>query len=217
MSWLVIPFYYGLGSRYSYLAATQLDRIEKSADVRFEWLPLQSGELIRRANNGRSPFNVGQSSGQYDWGYRRRDAEAWAALYGIPYREPAPFELNPADLAKACWSAEVHGLLKPISRRMFQAIFVEGLTMSRFVLGRLTSEVGLDGADLEASLNTPQIEARHEEALNRALDDGAFGVPSFVVAGQIFWGNDRLPLVENAIAKARCVERLSSTVEPGAG
>ncbi len=197
------------------MAASQLDRIERSADVRFEWLPLQSGELIRRANNGRSPFEEGQSSGQYDWDYRQRDAEAWAALYGIPYQEPAPFELDPSDLANACWAAETHGLLKAMSRRLFHAIFVEGPAMSRFVLGRLASEVGLDGADLEASLDTPRIEVRHEKALNRALDDGAFGVPSFVVAGQIFWGNDRLQLVEHAMAKAQCVGRPSSPLESG--
>lgn len=200
MPGLVIPFYYGLGSRYSYLAATQLDRIEQSANVRFEWLPLQSGDLIRRANDGRSPFDEGSCSGQYDWAYRQRDAEAWAAFYGVPYREPAPFELDPADLAKSCWAAEVDGVLKTMSWRLFQAIFVEGLVMSRSALSRLASEVGLVGAELEAALDAPSVKACHEEALNRALADGAFGVPSFVVAGRIFWGNDRLPLLEHAIA-----------------
>ena len=217
MSGLAIPFYYGLGSRYSYLAATQLNRIERSANVRFEWLPLQSGDLIRRANDGRSPFDKGGCSGQYDWDYRKRDAEAWAALYGVPYREPAPFELDPADLSKACWTAETHGLLKAMSWRLFQAIFVEGLSMSRSMLGRLASEVGLVGVDIETALDAPWVESRHEAALNRALEDGAFGVPSFVVAGQIFWGNDRLPMVEHAFAKARCVGCLSSPIEPGTG
>ena len=109
MSRIVVPFYFGLGSRYSYLAATQLDRIEAANECCFEWLPLQSGQLIRRANGGRSPFEGDPRSGQYDWAYRQRDAEAWARYYGIRYKEPVAFRIDPADLAKACWAADADG------------------------------------------------------------------------------------------------------------
>ncbi len=201
MSRITVPFYFGLGSRYSYLAATQLDRIETTTCAQFEWLPLQSGELIRRANDNRSPFDGNHSFGQYDWAYRRRDAEAWAAYYGIAYKEPAPIDIDPSDLANACWAADFDGQLKAMSRRLFHAIFVEGVTISRDVLGALASELGMIGQELIDALDTPSVSARHEDALQRALKDGAFGVPSFNLAGQVFWGNDRLPLLEHALVQ----------------
>ncbi len=201
MGQTVVPFYFGLGSRYSYLAATQLERIEFKTNCRFEWVPLQSGELIRRANRGHSPFKGLPISGQYDWTYRQRDAEAWSRLYQVPYKEPVAFRVDPSDLAKACWAADVEGQLKAMSWRIFRAVFVETLVVSRDVLGQLASDVGLAGSELVAALDAPEVAARHEAALARALKDNAFGVPTFIVGGQIFWGNDRLPLVEHFLAK----------------
>lgn len=194
-----VPFYFGLGSRYSYLAATQLEQLERRVGCRFEWLPLESGALIRCANDGRSPFDGDRRSGQYDWAYRQRDAEAWARLYDVPYSEPVPLQVDPADLAKACWAADAEGQLQAMSWRIFRAIFVESLSISRDVLGDLASDIGLAGAQLVARLDAPEVVARHEAVLDRAIGDGAFGVPSFVVDGQTFWGNDRLPLVEFAL------------------
>jgi len=199
MTRAVVPFYFGLGSRYSYLAATQLEQIAARHECRFEWLPLQSGELIRRANQGRSPFDGEPISGQYDWSYRRRDAEAWARLYQVPYKGPGDLGTDASDLAKACWIAEPTGKLVDMSWKIFHALFVDGRGITRTVLGELAAEIGLDGSGLVAALDAPDISAKHEATLSGAIEDGVFGVPSFVVGGQVFWGNDRLPLVEQAI------------------
>ena len=201
MSQTVVPFYFGLGSRYSYLAATRLERIEAESKCRFEWLPLQSDELIRRANGGQSPFDGEPRSGQYDPAYRQRDAEVWAAYYEVPYKEPVALRTDPSDLAKACWVGDAEGQLEAMSWRIFRAVFVEAIVISRGLLGELAAEVGLVGSELIAALDAPATVARHEAVLDRAIKDGAFGVPTFIVAGQVFWGNDRLPVVEHFLAK----------------
>lgn len=194
-----VPFYFGLGSRYSYLAASQLERIESQTSCCFEWLPLQSGELIRRANHGLSPFADSAASGQYDWDYRRQDAESWAEFYNVAYREPHAFRTDPADLALACWAAEGQGLLKEMSCLIFQAVFVESHVITRALLKDLARKLGMDGSAFLEAIDGEDAVAKHEAALVRAIGDGAFGVPSFVVAGQMFWGNDRLPLVTHAL------------------
>jgi 2-hydroxychromene-2-carboxylate isomerase len=74
-----VEFFYGVASRYSYLASTQLPAIEQATGCRFRWRPLFSGDLL--ALRGVSPFKQPPPSGQYDWSYRRRDAEEWAAYY----------------------------------------------------------------------------------------------------------------------------------------
>src|SRR5215213_4210963 len=125
-----VDFYLGLGSRYSYLAASQVERIEKTHGCRFVWKPI---------------------AGQYDWGYREYDAKCWASYYGIPFREPVAFRTDPAMLALACLAAEMQGALVPCCHLLQRLIFVEG-------------------------------------------------VATFFLGDRMFWGNDRLVLLEAALA-----------------
>lgn len=194
-----VPFYFGVGSRYSYLAATQLHSIEVRTGCRFEWLPLQTGELIRRANGGASPFQEPAPSGQYDWGFRQNDAEAWARFYNVPYQEPADPGLENADHAHACWIADRFGKLQEMSWKIMRAKFSESRDLSRRGIRAMATEIGLDGDALIAQLDEPEVAAKHQSALERALAEGVFGVPTFIVKDQLYWGNDRLPLVQYAL------------------
>src|SRR5690348_5813354 len=106
---VTVDFYLGPGSRYSYLAASQLDRIEAQHDCRFVWKPIDSGALIDRQGN--NPFRAQSGVGQYDRAYRQYDAESWAIHYGIPFREPAAFKTEAAALALACLAADRQGAL----------------------------------------------------------------------------------------------------------
>ncbi len=199
MAGLVVPFYFGVGSRYSYLAATQLEAMEARTGWTFEWLPLNSADLIRRANGGASPFTGAAPSGQYDWSFRQQDAEAWAKYYGVPYREPAEPGREVSDYGHACWIAEEHGKLKEMCWQLFKAKFVEPRDQSRAGIGEMASEIGLDGPALADRLDAPEIAEKHEAVLRRALAARVFGAPTFVVNCQLLWGNDRLVLVEHAL------------------
>jgi len=206
MALQTIPFYFGLGSRYSYLASTQLDRIERDTGCTFEWLPLATGTLISRANGGRNPFHETPNSGQYDWTFREKDAAAWADYYGVPFNEPVAFRADPEDLAKACWFAEEYGMLKPLCRQIFRAIFIDSQVVTRPLLAELASDLGLESNRMIEALDSRDIIEKHEQVLDRALADGAFGSPTFIVNGHLFWGNDRLPLVVHAIRNQRSSE-----------
>ena len=73
-----VDFYYSIGSRYSYLASSQIAALERETGCRVVWHPLNSTTLISR--RGANPFEGPPVSGQYDWSYRERDAKRWAAL-----------------------------------------------------------------------------------------------------------------------------------------
>ena len=81
-----ITFYYSIGSRYSYLACTQIENLERETGCRVDWVPLDGSEL--RALSSSEVFVGEPASGQYRSPYRERDLEDWAAYYGVPYREP---------------------------------------------------------------------------------------------------------------------------------
>ncbi len=201
---LAVEFYYGLGSRYSYLASTQLERIAAATGCRFDWHPLKSGALMEL--RGGHPFHGEPVSGQYEWPYRRLDAEAWAEYYGVPYREPVDFLVDPAYLAVAATAAKRLGAVEAYSRRLFQAIFVEGRAIAEADLTGFAADAGLDAAAFRTHLDDPATAELHEATLHEAHRRGAFGVPAFFVGERLFWGNDRLVLVEHFIRKARAGE-----------
>ncbi len=197
---LAVDFYYGLGSRYSYLASTQLERIEAETGCHFDWHPLKSGDLMEL--RGGHPFRGEPASGQYEWPYRRLDAEAWAEYYGVPYREPVEFRVDPKFLALAASAAKRLGAVEAYSRRLFQAIFVDGRAIAEADLSGFAEDVGLDAPAFRTHLEDPATAELHEAALQEAHRRGAFGVPTFFVGEHLFWGNDRLPLVAHFIKKA---------------
>ncbi len=190
-----VDFFYGLGSRYSYLAATQIDALAARTGATFEWRPLFSGELIAR--KGQSPFDGAPVSGQYDWTYRRRDAERWAAYYGVPYIEPAPFALPPARYAAAAAAAARWSRTREMSLALFHAIFGTGRGVGDVEIAEAARAAGLDPDALLAQIEDGAARAARNVADAAAL--GAFGVPTFAFDGEIIWGNDRLVLLEHAL------------------
>ena len=197
----VVDFYLGLGSRYSYLAASQVDRLETQYGCRFAWKPIASGALIDR--RGDNPFRREGGVGQYDRSYREYDAKAWAAYYGIPFREPVPFEVEADVPALACLSAERQGALVACCRALFATIFADGATIDAVAIDALPARLGLDAAIFHRDLASADIRARHEALIDEAAARGAFGVPTFFLDGRMFWGNDRLPLLEAALGGTR--------------
>lgn len=189
-----VDFYLGLGSRYSYLAASQIDRLEATHGCRFIWKPIASGALIDR--RGDNPFRARGGAGQYDWTYREYDARAWAALYGIPFREPAAFKVAADVPALACLAADRQDALVRCCRALFAMIFAEGAVIDAAAIDALPARLGLDPVAFRRDLTASETRARHEALIDEAERRGAFGVPTFFLDGRMFWGNDRLPLLE---------------------
>ena len=176
----VIDFYLGLGSRYLYLAASQVDRLSAQHGCRFVWKPIASGALIDR--RGDNPFRAETGAGQYDSSYREYDAKAWAAHYGIPFREPAAFEVDASVPALACLAADRQGALVPCCRRLFELIFVEGATIDNSAIdARHAARPGSGGFPARSRLRRDRGPAR--ALIDEAHARGAFGVPTFFLGG----------------------------------
>ncbi|WP_162917314.1 2-hydroxychromene-2-carboxylate isomerase [Dongia deserti] len=187
-------FFFGLGSRYSYLAATQVSVIAHETGAAFAWRPLYSRVLIERA--GPNPFAAAARRGQYDPAYRAKDAQRWAQHYGVPYREPDWVAVDWQALAFACVAAELLGVAEGVARSLFSLCFDKG--QSRFdedLLVELALQAGAPAREFRSLLRSGKVQARHEQNVAAALAAGAFGVPTFVVDGELFWGQDKLPLL----------------------
>lgn len=195
-----IDFYFSIDSRYSYLASTQLPALERKFDVKIAWRPLALFKLLEA--RGKNPFADGGQSGQYDPAYRGTDVARWAAFYGVP--------LNSPDWDKGDWlrinlsavAAAALGCCPAYVRALFDAIMVRGETPADdAAIARLADRAGLDGKAIAAGIDSQATAALHRANIAAAMAAGVFGVPSFVVADKMFWGNDRIVLLRYELEK----------------
>lgn len=201
-----VEFFLGIASRYSYLAATQIEALERDTGCIVEWRPLFTGDLVAlRAGN---PFKGDPVSGQYDWSYRREDAEAWAEFYGVPYREPTHELIHNYDLlrrlATAATAAARFGAAASYSKLLLNAVFND--RPARFdddLFIELALACGCDEQTFRDRLDDEVTVRLLADTTREAHDRGAFGVPTFFIGENMFWGNDRLVLLLHHLAKTQ--------------
>ncbi|AKG21371.1 2-hydroxychromene-2-carboxylate isomerase [Calothrix sp. 336/3] len=196
---ITVDFYYGLGSRYSYLAASQLPKIEAETNCKFIWKPIYSGDLmgLREQN----PFSQHPISGQYNSAYRSQDAKRWADYYHIPFHEPKISALHPQDLALLTLAAGSFNLLVEYSQAMFDAIFAQGIEIDEQVAIAVAKNLSIPENQFLQIHASPDTKDQLTSLTREAFDRGAFGVPTFFVEEEMFWGNDRLVLLVDFLKK----------------
>lgn len=193
-----VEFFFSPGSRYSYLAASQISSLEADTGCTVEWRPV-NGVDIRRLR-GRDPFAGDLVSGQYDWNYRRTDAQRWADYYGIPFREPPTHAFDFTLLVRAATAAKRLGAAAQYGWRICAAVYgSDTWPVDEGVCISLATDVGLEARTFAAMLVDPDTERLADEAARAAHQRGAFGVPTFFVGERMFWGNDRLVLVRHCL------------------
>lgn len=203
-----VQFFLGLGSRYSYLASTQIAQLESETGCKVQWLPMVSGELMQR--RGQNPFERRTSSGdwsgasisgQYSQQYRATDLKRWADLYGVPFHTPKPANMDERRRTLYCVAAELAGCAEAYCRAMFDAMYVANIAVSEDDCLRLAEKITAP-EDLRRRVDSGEAEKRHAEIIALAISKGAFGVPTFICGDELFWGNDRLVLLRRHLAKS---------------
>ncbi len=188
-----IEFWFEFGSSYSYPAAARIEALARAAGRPVCWRPFLLGPIFQAQGWNDSPFNLQPAKGRYMW----RDLERICVRHGLPFRRPSVFPRNGLLAARLAVGCAGEDWLPELVRCVYSANFGED---------RDIAEAGVLGAILE-SLGQPRalLDRAHEAGAKqelraqteRAAARGIFGAPSFVVNGELFWGNDRL---EEALA-----------------
>ena len=193
-------FYYSPGSRYSYLALSQVPDLEVTLGVMFDWVPVVGARI--RAIRGVDPFAGPPQSGQYDWAYRRRDAEAWADLYGIEFIEPASHVIDSHMLGRGAVVASHMGCVRDYSWALAVQVYGSGTwPIDEAVVIGVAEQLGMNTAEFTELLRDPASVAEIEANCQKAVAEGVFGTPTLLIDDELFWGNDRLPLVRHHLLK----------------
>jgi 2-hydroxychromene-2-carboxylate isomerase len=190
-----VDFYYSIGSRYSYLAATQIAALQSATNCHVEWYPIDSKQLI--AKRATSPFD---GTGQYSWDYRELDAIRWANYYGVTYHEPrGRVNFDSTLLARACIAAKQFDKIAEYSYLLFAEMFHTWLptTIDDRSCVRCAEMCGISQRDFQAVLIDRQTLDTLDMTIDLAFKLGIFGVPTFITGGELFWGNDRLILLQH--------------------
>ena len=132
-----------------------------------------------------------------------RDVERRCAEYGIPFARPSRFPRSGLLAARvACLArARSKGWLPEFVRAVFAANFAEDREIGEVAeIRSILDSLGEPGARLVEEAQTPENKERLRERTRLAAELGIFGAPSFVVSGELFWGDDRL---EDALSWAK--------------
>ena len=192
-----VEFLYDFGSPTVYLAATQLPDIAASVGATIDWRPMLLGGVFKSTVN-QSPVVVPAKAA-----YMNNDLKRFAKRYGVPFRFNPHFPINTLALMRGAVAYQDDAVASSTYRdAIFMAIWVEARNLNEpDVIGQVLSAARLDPAELMNRIGQQavkdQLIANTEEAVNR----GVFGAPTFFVGEQMFFGQDRLDFVAEAISR----------------
>ncbi len=186
-----VEFWYEFGSTYSYLSAYRIGGLAHAAGGAVSWRPFLLGPIFKEQGWDDSPFNVYPAKGRYMW----RDMERLCAKHGVPFAKPSRFPRDGLLAARvACLArAGSEPWLSDFVRAVFRANFAEDREIGDAAeIRSILDELGRPGAEIVERARIPENKQRLRDHTQRAMELGIFGAPSFVVSGELFWGNDRL-------------------------
>ncbi|HYC21081.1 MAG TPA: 2-hydroxychromene-2-carboxylate isomerase [Candidatus Bathyarchaeia archaeon] len=194
-----LELWFEFASTYSYLSVERIAPLAAAAGIGLEWRPFLLGPIFAKQGWNDSPFNIYPEKGRYMW----RDMERLCDKYGIPFRRPTQFPRQSLLAARVACLVQARPVIGDFVGAVYRANFSEDRDIAGpETIGAILESLGEDaGAVISAATS-----AEGKNALRRqceaAVELGIFGAPSFVAAGELFWGNDRL---EDALAHARAV------------
>jgi 2-hydroxychromene-2-carboxylate isomerase len=194
-----IEFYFDFISGYSYLASIALPPLvaERAATIRYR--PFGLLDLMKIVGN--RPTTL-ESKNKGD--YAMTDIQRWAKRYGVPFA-PNPFwqGIDFAMLGAGLIVASDEGRAADYVNAVYPAVYGEPRDLGqRAELLDVLDKAGFDGAGLLARAQSPGYVERLAKDTNEAAARGVFGSPTMFVDGKMFFGNDRLDFVAEALRAA---------------
>lgn len=193
-----IDFYFDFSSPYGYLASEQIDALGAKHGRAVMWHAIVLDAQFQPQGGMKIPTALMRTE------YVKRDVERSAAYFGIPYKAPAPYPVHTEHAARAFqWLSDRNpDEALSFAHAVFRAYFVEGRNIAETaVLLEIAENLKLDRDDVSAAFSDSATKARLKAEIDLAEARGVFGSPFFIVEGEGFWGNDRLPQLERWLAK----------------
>ena len=193
-----LEFFYDCSSPWTYLAFTRIEEVARRCDAEVVWKPILVGGLFNTVNP--SVYESRERPVKPKARYADKDLQDWASFYGIKIGRPSIFPVNSVKAMRGAFVAHEHGKISPYSLRVFESYWGDDRDISQdAVLREIVSAVGLDEAEFFAKIAQPEYKDKLRANTDDLIERGGFGSPTMFVDGSMFFGNDRLVLVEHAL------------------
>lgn len=191
-----VEMWFDFASPYSYLAMARVGGLAREEGVRLALRPFLLGPIFQAQGWNDSPFRLFPGKGAY----MMRDIARLADKYGVPYSRPAVFPRMGVLPARIALLGQGQQWGVDFCLNVFRANFAEDREIqSEEVVRDLLRVQDLDADALIAQARQESTKEALRKQVDRARALGIFGAPTFMVDGEMFWGNDRL---EDALAWA---------------
>lgn len=191
-----VEFYFDFGSPAAYLAWTQLPELCRQAGAELLSRPILLGGVFQATGN-RAPITV-PLKGQYLF----VDLARYARRYGVPLQMNPHFPINTLALMRVAAGLQQRGDARfdDYCAAMYRAIWVDGLNMGdAAVVSQVLQAAGLDAQSILSLAAEPEVKEALKQQTDAAVARGVFGAPTCFVGEQMFWGQDRLDFVREAL------------------
>ena len=195
-----LEFYFDVGSPAAYLAWSQMPRIAAQTGASIEYKPMLLGGVFQATGN-KSPMEV-PVKGRYVM----TDLQRYAQRYDVQFSHNPFFPINTLTLMRMATGLQMQDAPRMVSfvDTAYRAIWVEGKNMNDpGVVAGVLQAAGFDAAAMAAFAADPQVKDRLKAVTQEAVARGAFGAPTFFVNGQMYWGQDRLDFVQQALGASK--------------
>ncbi len=196
-----VELFFDYSSPWTYLAFTRIEELCRRCDAELAWRPILVGGIFNTINP--SVYESRERPVPAKARYLAKDLGDWADLYGLKIRfPPSVFPVNSVKSLRGALVALEHGKISTYSEAVFAAYWGADRDISRDeVLASIVRAVGLDQAEFFEKIQQPSYKERVRANTDECIRRGGFGSPTMFVGDAMFFGNDRMVLVEHELRK----------------
>jgi 2-hydroxychromene-2-carboxylate isomerase len=197
-----IDFYFDCSSPWTYLAFHAVQTLAAESAAEIAWKPILVGGVFNAVN--RTVYDNRAAPNPLKQSYMLKDLAAWGRLYGLAITfPPTVFPVNSVKCMRGAFVALDEARLVPYVTAAFEAYWGHDRDLSREeVLADIAAAAGIERQRFFAGIETDACKARLRANTDELIARGGFGSPTMFVGREMFFGNDRLPLVRAALAEA---------------
>lgn len=198
-----LEFFFDCSSPWTYLAFHNIQPLAREFGVEIEWRPFLVGGVFNSVNQ--SVYRYRENAVPVRDAWVKKDLLDWARVAGLDIiPRPSVFPVNSAKAMRACLVARHSAAIPRLARALFEAYWKHDQDISQeSVLHRMFEIAGFDGAEMLHAIAEPALKQELRDNTQEVADRGGFGTPTiFVNGGDMYFGNDRLPLVRAALKRA---------------
>lgn len=178
---------------YAYLASTQVEALAKRTNADLVWEPMLLGGVFRANDTPQNLFNV---LSPQKAAHNGNDMMRWADLFGVELKMPSAHPMRTVEALRATLATKID---PNVIHGFYRAYWIENRPPSeKETLTDVLRKAGHDPAILET---LGEFKEDLRKRTDHAIALGIFGAPSFVVDGEMWWGQDRMDFVERALGR----------------